>query len=244
MNAFAKIGALATGLLWAASAASAADLPARVYTKAPAVVAPLYNWTGFYLGAHAGYGWGDSDWSNISLTAERVALSPDGFVGGGQLGYRWQLNQFVLGVEGSFSGADLKDSYTSVVNPAVSYQTKMDWLATVTGQLGVSFGPTLIYVSGGGAFTTLKTRGINSTFDSFSNSGSITGFTVGGGLEYALSPNWSVGVDYKYIDFGSENRSGTTTTLLLPYTQTNIDTRVSMITGRINYRFGGPAVRY
>jgi outer membrane immunogenic protein len=225
----------------AASSASAADIAARPYTKAPAIVAPIVNWTGFYIGAQVGGAWSDNSWDNVTLTGEAVSHSKSSVVGGGHIGYNWQFNQFVLGVEGEFNGTDLNATSVSILNPAVTYGTKIDWYGTVVGRLGWAFDNVLIYGTGGVAFADIKTSGVNAAIDSFSNSDTRTGWTAGGGIAYQITPNWIAGVDYKHIEFDSFNRSGVTA-LAAPYTQTGIDSKIDQVTARISYKFGGPVV--
>src|SRR5688572_3782602 len=138
----------------AASSASAADLPARYPTKAPAYVAQVYNWTGFYVGAHAG-------WGRVDLTSTVVAppgfgsvgTDESGFLGGGQVGFNYQIGQWVLGVEGDIAWTDLgRSSTTTFGGVTLTESTKIDWIATVAGRIGYAWGPALLYVKGGVAW--------------------------------------------------------------------------------------------
>src|SRR5487761_774812 len=129
-------GCFALGVLAAAQSAAAADLSvAPLYTKAPpAVVTQAYNWTGFYLGANGGGGWGRSRWS---ATGTPVNLS--GAQAGGTAGYNWQYGNTVLGIEGDMDWSNLKGTNTSAACPG-GCTTNDNWLSTVRGRAGYSFG--------------------------------------------------------------------------------------------------------
>jgi len=206
------------------------------------MVAPIYNWTGFYIGGQVGGAWGKDNWDLISLTGEPVSHKKSSITGGGHIGYNWQVQQFVFGLEGEFNGTNLNASSISINNPAVTYGTKIDWYGTVVGRLGLAFDRFLVYGTGGVAFTDVKTTGVNGVADSFSNSGTRTGWAAGAGIAYQAAPNWVVGVDYKHLDFGSFDRSGVTQTLVIPYTQTGIHSKIDQVTARLSYQFGGPIV--
>ena len=173
----------ALALIAMAAPASAADLAARPYTKAPAYVpAPIYNWTGFYIGGHIGGAFrGDSN--NV------LGGGDDGkFMGGVQGGYDWQFNpNWVFGLEANYSFLDTGSSFAN------------RGLGSVTGRLGYTWGPSLLYVKGGYAWADSRfTNG-------FSGNGGRDGYTVGGGLEYLFTQNWSGKIEYQYYDFGTVN---------------------------------------
>jgi outer membrane immunogenic protein len=141
-----RLSIVAAGLLSIAgvvSAASAADLPARTYTKAPPLIAPVYNWTGFYIGLNGG---GASSHECLTITADNGRpVTPrsegchnaTGALIGGQIGYRWQMTNWVLGVEAQGDWANLKGSNSSLVAiiPFIN-QTKVDGIGLFTGQVG------------------------------------------------------------------------------------------------------------
>lgn len=224
--------AAALAALVASMPALAADLPAR-YAKAPAyVAAPIYNWTGFYIGANAGYGFSDNDTItttgqapinvtnvNAGARAASVGLNRDGFVGGGQIGYNWQTGpNFVFGVEADIAYTDFNRSRTIATFPIGgalptlnnTFNSKMDYFGTVRGRLGYSFGQTLLYATGGFAYGDVDNSasffGPAGNLQFFGrNSGVKTGYTVGGGIEHAFTSNWSVKAEYLYYDLGSSN---------------------------------------
>jgi outer membrane immunogenic protein len=214
---------VATAVFGFASIASAADLPTKapMYTKAP-VMAPVYNWTGFYVGGNVGYSWGSQDTSLVSggATLFSDTVHPDGVIGGGQLGYNWQVNQWVLGLEADFQGSGQKDDGTyfdpgccaiAVIRPAasVAYTDKLDWFGTVRGRIGYAMGATgnwLPYVTAGWAFGHGEISGTTTSgavVTSFSGSQDYSGWTVGGGVEWAFQNNWSAKFEYLYVDFGN-----------------------------------------
>ena len=181
---------LAGVALSVATAASAADLPARPYAKGPAaVVSPAYNWSGFYIGAMGGFGW-ETD-------------AGSGGFGGGTVGYNWQLpgSQFVFGVEVDAAGASIKDSF--LVDVGVTQENKINAFGSVTGRAGFAIDAALLYAKGGYAWTNAKTSftdGVNTLSDSQTH----TGYTIGGGLEYLFTPSWSAKAEYMYTSLGSE----------------------------------------
>ena len=162
-----KIVIAAAALIMGSMSASAADLAARPYTKAPPAVVAAYDWSGFYVGLHAGYVSSDPRFDFATLGHYNLAAGDSfgygvsGFMGGGHAGYNWQTgNNFVLGLEGSISYTDLNRG--GVISPffplSDTFHTKQEWIATVTPRLGVTSGPVLFYVKGGVAFTELRTR--------------------------------------------------------------------------------------
>lgn len=216
MRIISAIGAVfvAAGL---ATAASAADLP-RAYTKAPAPVAPpVFNWTGFYIGANAGYGWADSSFGDA-----------DGFIGGGQIGYNWQGigSPFVFGVEADLQFSDMN---TSATVGAVTADGDVDAFGTLRARLGYAFDRAMIYGTGGLAFTktklTLSAPGVSISDDSWS-----TGWTLGAGVEWAFMPNWSAKLEYLYVDSGDID-------LTLAGTSVTGDYDFSVVRAGLNYRF-------
>jgi outer membrane immunogenic protein len=189
------LGTVALIALGATVPALAADMAARPYTKAPpAVYAPIYNWTGFYIGGHVGGAFGGSD--NILAPGFTGTNSNDGvFMGGVQVGYDHQFApNWVLGLEANYSFLDTNN------NPFVNRG-----LGSVTGRLGYTWGPALLYVKGGYAWADSRlTNGFGG--GTFSNDGGgRDGYTVGGGLEYLFTQNWSGKLEYQYYDFGTRN---------------------------------------
>lgn len=207
-----------------ATAASAADMQARPYKAPPpaAMISPAYNWSGFYVGAMGGYGWGDNAGS--------------GGFGGGTVGYNWQFpgSQFVFGVEVDAAGASIKDSFTEDLGGGVlgTTDSKIDAFGSVTGRAGFAMDALLLYAKGGFAWGNNKTTlSIPAIPLSASDSHTHTGYTLGGGLEYLFTPNWSAKAEYMYTSLGSE----TYTFLGVPQASGNIDFHT--IKAGVNYHF-------
>lgn len=166
------LSGVALAALLAAAPASAADMPVRgpVYKAAPA---PVFNWTGFYFGGHVGYGWGDT----------AIGGNTDGFLGGLQAGYNWQLSRnWVFGVEADISGTDIN-------NPTPVH---VDYLGTLRARVGYTWDRTMVYGTGGLAWNRSAVAGFHDT---------DTGYALGLGIEWAFAPNWSTKVEYMYYNF-------------------------------------------
>lgn len=212
------------------SPALAADMRAPVRAPVAPVYAPIYSWTGLYLGLHAGYGFGsDSDLGIAGWTSG----DGDGFLAGAQLGFDYQIApNWVVGLEGQLSWADFDASWAA---PGFALTRESDWLGSLTGRIGYTWGPGLLYIKGGAAWTdndyALLIGGVPGVFASGSNSS--TGWTLGAGLEYLFAPSWSAKVEYQYYDFGS-------TTLVGPApfaAGVNVDHDIHSVKLGVNYRF-------
>jgi len=180
------VGLAALGL----APAVAADLAARTYTKAPALAAPLYNWSGFYIGAMGGYG--KEDTSDFALS---------GGFGGGTAGYNWQTGQFVFGIEADAAGADISSSFT--IPGLVSAEDKIRALGTVRGRVGIAYEQVLFYGTGGFAWADERVSA-SALGVSISDTKTRTGWTAGAGVEWMFLPHWSVKGEYLYRSFSSE----------------------------------------
>jgi outer membrane immunogenic protein len=197
-----------------ATPALAADMATRgpVY-KAPAA-APLFNWTGFYIGAHGGYGWGDA--SGFDTT---------GWFGGGQLGVNYQFApNWVWGVEADVSGADISDSI-----PGQAFKT--DVFGTARLRLGYTVDRVMVYGTGGLAWANSK-----ASLGGVSDSSSNFGWALGAGIEYAFAPNWSAKLEYIHADYGSD-------TYNLP-AATRIDNSNDTVKVGVNYLFNSGGGRW
>jgi outer membrane immunogenic protein len=194
------------------SVAMAADLPS---TKGPPVYAPppppVFSWTGVYIGGQMGYEWGN-DFTQERFTATGVpdgffqSFSNDGVVGGGHIGYNYQISQFVFGVEGDVNGSGVRGGYTLANGNGTN--SRSDIQASIRGRIGFAFDRVLIYATGGGAYADFEhTYFTPAVGESFHNG--RVGWTVGGGIEYAIDNNWSVRAEYRYSDFGSFTNAST-----------------------------------
>lgn len=233
-------GGLALVFVTAASVVrvQAADLP---LPPAPPPAAPipyapkLYDWSGIYIGAHIGGGYSNSSWTDPITGLGNGTFNNFGFLGGAQLGANVQFNRLVLGLEGDFSWTSLKASSADSIGEAIN--TTVPWTSTVTGRVGAAFDRLLVYGKGGLALaqdqSSLTDLGGNTATDTFLR----TGWTVGGGLEYALDDNWSAKIEYDYLGFGSQSMNFSTITPTATLTP-NASLNVQEIKAGLNYRFG------
>jgi len=253
---FRRLGVLMKKILIAASliaasvaSASAADLAARPYTKAPApMIAALYDWSGFYIGANGGYGTSRKEWDNVTpgglFVAEEGSHDATGGVAGGQIGYRWQASNWVFGLEGQGDWADLRGSNTSLfTGPSFTNRSKINAFGLLTGQVGYAWNNALLYVKGGAAVVSDKYSGlITATGVAFDRAKETRwGGTAGVGLEYGFTPNWSVAVEYDHLFMGDRTNTFTSVTGARSRFE-KINQDVDLITARINYRWGGPVI--
>jgi outer membrane immunogenic protein len=243
------IGLIALGL---AVPAFAADLPARTYTKAPAMVAAAYDWSGFYLGLNGGWGssrkcWDRNTGPGGTFAAADGCHDATGGVAGGQVGYRWQSGVWVFGVEAQGDWANLRGSNVSLIpapptNPV--NQSRIDAFGLFTGQIGYAVNSALLYVKGGAAVVADRYRGIapltNTVFDAANET--RWGGTVGVGAEFAFAPNWSVALEYDHIFLGTRTIDLYSTFNGTFSREDRIRQDVDLVTARINYRFGGPVI--
>jgi len=236
------VGLVAFGV---AAPAVAADLAARPYTKAPPMIAAIYDWSGFYIGANGGGASSRKCWdiNNAGGAAVREGChDATGAVAGGQIGYRWQSAGWVFGVEAQGDWADLKGSNASLFAPGTTNQSKVGALGLFTGQVGYAWSNVLWYVKGGAAVTDDKYKGFIGGVQFDQASETRWGGAVGTGIEVGFAPNWSVGVEYDHLFMGNRNITFTTTPGGAVSRTDNIRQDVDMGTVRLNYRWGGPVV--
>jgi outer membrane immunogenic protein len=222
--------AAAVTLIATPFAAQAADMPVRggYYKAPPRSVVSYYNWTGFYAGIVAGYGFGSSDWSAVPTASNK----PKGAMAGGTLGYNWQTGAFVLGLEGDFSWSGVKGSSNCGPGLAFTCETANGWLATVRGRAGYAIDRWLPYITAGGAYGDVKaTTSIAGL--SASSSKSKLGWTAGVGVEYAFLGNWSAKLEYLYVDLGSFDTGPAPVV-------NNVSFKENIIRAGLNYKFSGP----
>jgi outer membrane immunogenic protein len=200
----------------------AADLPRSMPTKAPAVFAPVYSWTGFYLGINGGYGWGESDWGGF-LTSTDVS----GGLVGGTIGYNWQTGALVFGVEADIDWSNMRGTFTNAACP-LGCETRNTWLGTARARLGYAADRIMPYVTGGAAFGEIQAT--PGGFPSISDTN--FGWTVGGGIEAAIAANWTAKVEYLYVDLGDV--SCNVLTCGLP---ASVDFRANIVRAGVNFRF-------
>jgi outer membrane immunogenic protein len=224
---------LAIGVTALATLIAAPALAAEMAVKVPPAAAPVpYSWTGFYVGGDVGGHWSsDNDPAYLSVNnqysgpipalldeAAPVTLNDTGLAGGFHVGYNWQMNSLVYGVEGDFTWLHgTANRNTTVPDPSLlgTFFQFVDsasdrWISTVRARFGWAADRFLIYVSGGVAFSDWA---LNHSFAEIpaspannagasSNTVLRTGGTVGGGVEYAVNNNWTIRADYLYANFG------------------------------------------
>ena len=229
-------GALA---LVTAGAASAADLPVRPAPPAPVYVPAGYNWTGFYVGINGGGAWAHKCWDFVpvaGVTVREGCHDATGAAAGGQLGFNWQAGPLVFGVELAGDWTGLTGSSNSAIAAQID-RSKVDAIASLTGRFGYAWDASLLYVKGGGAWVDDKydIRALVGGAVLASATETRAGWTVGGGFEYGITPNWSVAVEYDHYDFGAKNVNFTGG---FAAGTERIGQTVDMVTARLNWRFG------
>jgi len=199
----------------------AADAPRGPVYPAPPPPLPYYIWTGVYAGVHAGGGWSDLGVGNTG----------SGFIGGGQIGYNYQINNLVFGLEGEIAGSGIKNNLLNIATPFGAIRANFDWnsLTTLAPRFGYAFDNWLVYGKVGGAWADVSASA-NAPFGfGFSAGGTASGWVAGVGAEYAFRNNWSAKIEYNHFDFGSDGGTfitGNTVTL-------------NTVKAGVNYRFNG-----
>jgi outer membrane immunogenic protein len=259
------------------SSASAADLPTRAEPPPPIPFVPVFTWTGFYVGLNAGYGWGDDNNGDIFVPAGTFpapfagvsgTLSSDtgdneGFVGGGQIGYNWQFGSFVVGAEADIQWADFGDGGRVAVVPAGFPATfvptdrgigGIDWFGTVRARLGFAFDRALIYATGGFAYASGGDNNGTCFVGTFvtacgNNDDTKWGWTLGAGVEYAVTNNFIVGLEGLWVSLDEDNlntggfigtftnAAGTVVPVFVPGLEDKRDNEFGLIRARVSYKF-------
>ena len=206
------------------SSAMAADLPIRKGSPAPPPEAAFLDWSGIYVGGHIGYGYGQADIAGLGN--QLLRLDSEGFLGGVQGGWNYQMGRFVLGAELDFSFADINSDNSNNVTGNVSSSTP--WIATATTRLGYTWDRFLIYGKVGAAFAQFDYN-----INNVAASETRVGYALGAGLEWLIAGNWSAKAEYNYLDFGRSSVD-------FNNVSRDIDQSISVIKAGINYRFGVP----
>jgi outer membrane immunogenic protein len=250
-KAFAS--AVTTVALTLSVPASAADLAARPYTKAPApVISPIYDWSGFYVGINGGGGSSHSCWDFVGAAggfASEGCHNATGGTVGGLFGYRWQSTNWVFGVEAQGNWADFSGDNVSTSIPAQRNRSRIDAFGLFTGQVGYAWSNALLYIKGGAAVVDVRYDifaapgfpGAGTQLATTDHQGAWGG-TVGAGLEYGFAPNWSVGVEYDHIFLANQTLQLTTTPGGVGFQSDRFSEGVDMGLVRVNYKFGGPSI--
>jgi outer membrane immunogenic protein len=212
--------------------ALAADMP----VKAPVdKAAPIFDGTGFYVGAQAGDLEGRA--KNQTLVAGSVPfwVNPRGAFGGGYLGYNWQSGNWVVGLETDFNGDDARGSFAAL--PGLTFHSRLDWFGSVRGRVGFAQDRWLAYATGGYAYGQFE-HGVDATvIGSARIQDTREGWTLGGGLEYAFWNNLSARIEYRYVDFGKKTYAQVPlgAGFLAPHT---VDLTTQLVLVGLSYKFG------
>jgi outer membrane immunogenic protein len=244
MRKFFLAASAALATLVMAAPASAADIPVKARPLPPP---PVFSWTGFYIGVHVGAGFGTKEWEQFFSEGTEVgntfsSHTVNGILGGGQIGFNYQVGWAVWGVEFQASAADLRGKGSCGLVAEFNCNTKVTGLATFAGRFGVTSDRLLFYVKGGAAWARDK---YDVSF--FVNEPEIVpssisdnrwGWMIGTGIEYAFAPNWSAKVEYNYMDFGTKgyvfNLTPTEPGL---FDRFDITQRIHLVKFGLNYRF-------
>lgn len=232
------------GLLLA-SGASAADLPRRE-APPPPPIPPAFTWTGFYIGANAGTGFhaGSSTFTDAAYGTVTESKSGNGFVGGGQIGYNYQLTPgsgWVLGAEADFQGTTFGRRGDGAIGSTPYYDVSpsLDWFGTVRGRVGYAFERWLVYGTGGFAYGGGSTSPYAATYPYALSDTTRLGYAVGGGVEYALTEKISVKVEGLYVDLGKRGSGTTVYDASVPayYGTGRSESGFGLVRGGLNWRF-------
>ena len=212
------VGFAALLLAGLVGAASGADLPAPMYTKAPPAPPPLYNWSGFYVGVNIGGSWGrQRETFTTAAAIVDASVHPNGVIGGAQIGYNWQgyNSPWVFGLEADIQGSGQRANgafaiaLAGVPASAISFEDQLQWFGTVRGRIGYAIGYQgrwLPYITGGLAYGENRIHGSGTAVGvpvAFDASKTDVGWTVGTGVEWAFADQWSAKLEYLFADFGN-----------------------------------------
>jgi outer membrane immunogenic protein len=239
-----------SALLATSMAANAADVYARPrYAPPPPVYAPPpFSWTGFYVGGNIGGAWANRDVTDTFLGVNFNSGNNNGvFIGGVQLGYNWQINYFVLGIEADFDGAANNNNTRTVFTPftpavgPIQVTSNNRWITTLAARFGVTNGPWLFYGKAGGGWVgnddftiTSLTTGASITA---SNNNNNSGWLVGVGIEWAFLPNWSAKVEYNHLGLDDRTFIVPAGSPFLPGDTFTRSRDINLVKVGINYRF-------
>lgn len=235
-----------------AVSAFGADLPARVYTKAPPVIPEVWDWSGFYIGVQGGGGWGTSKETFFNAPNSPAFVGTQNYdisggMAGGVAGYNWQSGPVVFGIEGDYNWANIKGT-SGIINvgpPSLgdTYFTNVRSFGDVKGRVGWAANQLLVYVDGGAAFAQ-----INHQYDAalnggagntFSSNTSRTGWTVGVGLEYMFARNWTGRVEFDWVGLGT---SQIQYTAVPPTNYSSWSDSFGVVKVGVNYKFSSPVI--
>jgi outer membrane immunogenic protein len=190
-----------------AGGAQAADLGVARAPVAAVVAVPVFNWSGVFVGAQIGYGWGKTDarfFNNVGvfIPAASGSYNINGVTGGVHLGYNMQFNNLVVGLVTDLEASGIRG--TGLFPNGDDYRTRMNWQGSTRARLGVAVDRAHLYVTGGVAYAGIDYSAFNiGTATRIGSNSTRMGWTIGAGAEYAFTPNFIASLEYRYTDFGS-----------------------------------------
>jgi len=202
---------------------------------------PVYSWSGFYIGIHGGWGFGDVDFTNTPFDLGNHTM--DGGLFGGHIGYNWQMGySWLIGIEASGTWSGVKKTVFGPLDPDIfpgsrddRWTTEVKWLATLTPRIGVTISNWMWYLKGGVAFAEIDHH-LESPTVSFDTSGTKVGWTVGFGGELLLASNLILGIEGNVYGFGSLSANSG----IANFPDHDVDVTMWSVLGRVSYKFGGP----
>jgi len=242
--------------------ALAADMAVKPLYKAPPPPLPAFTWSGFFIGGHAGYAWGNTAWFQNEVGSgggipgfQDASFTEKDWLGGGQAGFNYQLmgSPIVWGIWGDDTAGTIRGAATrcflDVPGTVQGCSSEIKNFGTLVGRVGYTFNQVMFYALGGWAWaagvdqanTCLGANCANGVGISNTNYQTVFGYTVGGGVEYAFTPNWSIFAQYNYVDFGRWGENLTNPVTQLAFTE-NIHQTISVVKFGVNFRFGQPTV--
>jgi outer membrane immunogenic protein len=212
------------------------------------------NWNGFYIGLHAGGATGDVDWANVSNTTplagtreldfilgDTIAQSPDGVLGGAQIGFNFQMTNWVFGLELDGSGMDFDETSLNPNSADVeAVSSEIEWLGTAAARVGFSSMDSLFYLKGGYATGSIVTEHVDASggdANAYSTDETHHGWVAGAGFEHMIGSNVSVGLEYNYIDLGNTDHTGTASPGVVV---NDMDAQIHSVTARLNVNLYTP----
>jgi outer membrane immunogenic protein len=249
--------AVAVSAVVCAGVATAADLGAAPYDKTPAYIVPVYNWSGGYIGLNVGYGWGRSaDTSGLGapiVFSDTVTSNMNGVLGGAQIGYNSQIQNWVVGIEADFQGTGQRSTHpltcpagvcTGAVLP-VTMSQELDFFGTVRARAGFTIVPTvLLYGTAGLAYG--QVDGNTNLLGAVRAQNYNPGWTAGGGIEAAMGGGWSARIEYLYLDLARDTQTFNSNVLTVGggTLAANFNSHVTdnIVRFGLNYKFSGPAI--
>ncbi len=210
-----------------AAPAFAADMPVKAAVKA----APIYNWNGFYVGAAGGWGWGRTNHTDlVTPPFDRGPWNIDGGILGGTIGYNWQMNQWVFGLEGDGSWAHIHKDFLGVFCSTGLCFTDIRALGTLRARAGIAMNNWLFYATGGAAVADVRAGIYGCDPISCISDTTRWGWTGGTGVEWGFAPQWSAKLEYLYVDLGNKVNYSTGF-------DNTVSVTSSIVRGGINFHF-------